>query len=87
MRCRGRCDHLIELFVHAGVALDYVRSLEDYGRSLINRPEVQIPGNYSAALDGLPRQFADHDEDYRPIISLGAIRRLVQPEPTSGILQ
>ena len=34
IRCRGRCDHLIELFVHARVALDYVRSLEQYARTL-----------------------------------------------------
>jgi hypothetical protein len=35
IRCRGRCDHVIELFVHAHVSLDCVRNLEDYARTLI----------------------------------------------------
>lgn len=34
-RCRGRCDHLIELFIHAGVSVEHVRSLEAYASALI----------------------------------------------------
>lgn len=35
VRCRGKCDHVVELFVHAGVSLEYVRALELYALSLI----------------------------------------------------
>lgn len=39
VRCRGRCDHIIELFVHADVSLEYVRALEHYASRLIARDQ------------------------------------------------
>lgn len=43
VRCRGRCDHIVELFVHAAVSIEYVRILEPYASRLIlgNQQDVR----------------------------------------------
>ena len=35
IRSNGRCDHIIELFVHARVSVKHVRALEPYARDLL----------------------------------------------------